>query len=139
MSYPHVNNSPRNNAAPSRARTRDLMGMGSNTSTGNTLRSRAGVRERFYDPAIANDLDAAVDYAMAETGGDARYRACWCFYCLHLGINTFVEQVDRVMSYYRAGEIAEPPKAFHKRLKRLKDQLDKSSATAVIHPQRGAQ
>lgn len=123
----------------SRARGRDLMGMGGNTCKYKPLRSRAGVRERFYDPAIANDLDAAVDYAMAETGGDARYRACWCFYCLHLGINTFVEQVDRVMSYYRAGEIAEPPKAFHKRLKRLKDQLDKSSATAVIHPQRGAQ
>ena len=34
---------------------RDLMGMGSNTCTGSTLRSRAGVRERFYDPAIASD------------------------------------------------------------------------------------
>ena len=107
---------------------RDLMGMGSNTCTGSTLRSRAGVRERFYDPAVASDVDAAVDEAMRQTGGDARYRRAWCHYCLHIGVNTFVDQLDSVMASARQGEIRNPASAFHARIRRMKDQLDERSA-----------
>ena len=52
------------------ARACDLMGYGyGNTCTGNTLRSRASVREArtrvrddLYGPAIARDVDVAVDH-----------------------------------------------------------------------------
>ena len=101
------------------------MVMGSNT-TGkcNALRSRARAREAFYGPAILNDADAAVDEAFRLTGGDVRYRRAWCFYCLRLGINTFLDQLDCVMSCYKKGEIREPAKAFHARLRLMKTALD---------------
>lgn len=116
------------NQPPSRTRGRDQMGMGinNNTSAYSTLRSRARVKERFYDPAIASDVDAAVDYALAETGGDRAYRTCWCFYCIHLGLNTFLDQLWSVLACVKTGELDCPYKAFHKRLKRMKDQLDKA-------------
>lgn len=112
---------------PSRAcaRGRDLMGMGVYTCTGKTLRSRARACEDFYGPAIADDVDAAVDYAMAETHGDPKFRRILCFYCLRLGINTFLDQLDEVLSCARQGEIRQPAQAFHARLRRIKSQLDK--------------
>lgn len=111
-------------------RGRDQMGMGiNNTSAYSTLRSRARVKDRFYDPAIASDVDTAVDYALAQTGGDREYRSCWCFYCLKLGLNTFLDQLWSVISCAKAGELRSPCRAFHKRLKRMKDQLDKLKTT----------
>ena len=113
---------------PSRAgaRGRDKMEMGVyNTRTGKTLRSRARACEAFYDPAIDDEADDAVDYAMAETHGDPKFRSVWRFYCLQLGVNTFLDQLDVVLSCARLGEIWQPAKAFHARLRRIKDQLDK--------------
>ena len=108
------------------ARGRDLMGMGIDICTEESLRSRARarVRARFFDPAIADEVDAAVDEAMAQTGGSARFRRIWCFYCLRLGINTFLDQLDSVMSCARQGEIRYPAQAFHARLRRIKGQID---------------
>ena len=114
------------NGLPSRVRGRDLMGMGSNTCKYKSLRSRAGVRERFYDPAIASDVDAAVDEAMRQTGGDARYRRAWCHYCLHIGVNTFIDQLDCVLAAARQGELRNPASAFHARIRRMKDQMDEA-------------
>ena len=116
----------------SRARGRDLMVMGSNTCKYKPLRSRAGVRESFYDPAIESDVDAVVEEAMRQTGGDKSYWRAWCFYCLQLGINTFVDQLDSVMSCYRQGEIREPPKAFHARLRRMLGQFDRARADSQM-------
>lgn len=112
----------------SRARGRDLMVMGGNTCKYKPLGSRAGVRERFYDPAVASDVDAAVDEAMRQTEGDSRYRRAWRYYCLHIGVNTFVDQLDSVMASARQGEIRNPASAFHARIRRMKDQLDERSA-----------
>ena len=116
----------------SRARGRDQMVMGSNTCKYKPLRSRAGVRESFYDPTIESEVDTVVDFAMTETGWSRRYRSCWCFYCLQLGINTFVDQLDSVMSCYRQGEIQEPPKAFHARLRRMLGQFDRARADSQM-------
>lgn len=113
---------------PSRTRVhvRDLMVMGVyNTCTDKSLRSRGRAREDFYAPVIAYDVDAAVDYGMSATHGDPKYRRAWCFYCLRLGINTFLDQLDAVLSCARQGEIHEPARAFHARLRHIKDQLDK--------------
>lgn len=112
--------------APARGAARgcDPMGMGMNIHTGGSPGSRARAREGFYDPAITDQVDAAVDEAMAQTGGSRRFRRAWCFYCLHLGINTFLDQLDCVMSCMRQGEIRYPARAFHARLRRIKNQID---------------
>lgn len=91
---------------------------------GNALRTRSRVRESFYDPAITLDVDAAVDYALATTHNSTSYRSVLCFYCLRLGLNTFLDQLDLVLSLARQGEIRDPARAFHARLRRLKNQLD---------------
>ena len=113
---------------PSRtcACVRDLMVMGVyNTCTDKSPRSRAHACEDFYGPAIAYDVDAAVDYGMSLTHGNPKYRRAWCFYCLRLGINTFLDQLDEVLACAREGEIHEPARAFHARLRHIKDQFDK--------------
>lgn len=93
------------------------------TSTGK-LSERVRAREAFYGPTIMRDTDAAVDFALSETGNSQRYRRIWCFYCLRIGINTFLDQLDAVMSCYRQGEIRNPASAFHARLRHMKSQLD---------------
>lgn len=113
--------------AASRTRVRDLMGYGySNTCTGNTHRSRASVREArtrvgedFYGPAIARDVDVAVDHALATTNGSPDFRRAWCFYCLRLGVNTFIDQLDSVLACARQGELRNPARAFHARLRKM--------------------
>ena len=106
------------NGRTPRARGRDLKGEGY-YYTGDSLRTRRRVREAFYDPPIARDLDAAVDFALAETHGEVRYRSLWCFYCLTLGINTFLDQLNDVMKWYGHGSIRVPASAFHARLKKM--------------------
>lgn len=116
-----------NDGVASRARACDLMGYGySNTCTGNTHRSRASVREArtrvgedFYGPAIARDVDVAVDHALATTNGSPDFRRAWCFYCLRLGVNTFIDQLDSVLACARQGELRNPARAFHARLRKM--------------------
>ena len=110
--------------SPSRVRTcaRVLKGEGlSNNNTGEPFRTRVRVREGFYGPAIARDTDTAVDYALQATRNDPRYRSAWCFYCLHLGVNTFLDQLDAVLSCHAQGEILDPARAFHARLRQMAD------------------
>ena len=97
---------------------------GKSSSIGKSLRTRARAREDFYAPSIQSETDAAVDYALKVTANNQAYRRAWCFYCLRLGINTFLDQLDIVMSSFRQGEIRFPAQAFHARLRRLKTQLD---------------
>ena len=105
-----------------RARGRDLMGDGY-SYTSNTLRSRARACEDFYGAAIAREVDAAVDYALELTLGDTNFRRAWCFYCLRLGINTFLDQLESVMGCYRQGELRKPASAFHARLRQMLNQV----------------
>jgi len=73
----------------------------------------------LYGPTIRREVDEAVDRALAETGGDARYRRALCFYCLRLGLNTFIDQLFDVMSCYGQNELDNPARAFHARLRKL--------------------
>lgn len=102
---------------------RDQMGDGySYMLKGDTLRSRARACVDFYGPAIARDTDAAVDYALASTQGSADYRRALCFYCLHLGVNTFLDQLESVLACHRQGELSQPARAFHARLRKMATQ-----------------
>ena len=98
--------------------------------TNGSPRSRARAYEAFYDPAIEDDADVATDYALKKTGGSAKYRGVWRFYCLQIGINTFLEQLNRVLSCYRQGELRFPARAFHARIRNMKTRLDKAEGGA---------
>ena len=121
--------------SPARVRGRDLMGDGMlDACTGTSgSHARARVREDFYGPTIVRDTDAAVDYALETARGDGRFRRAWCFYCLRLGVNTFLDQLDSVLACARQGEIREPARAFHARLRKLTTQL-----FGQLHPTGGA-
>ena len=92
--------------------------------------ARARAHEAFYDPAIEDDADVATDYALKQTGGSAKYRGVWRFYCLQIGINTFLEQLNRVLSCYRQGELRFPARAFHARIRNMKTKLDEAKGGA---------
>ena len=96
------------------------------SKTNGSPRSRARAREAFYDPAIEDDADAATDYALKETGGNAKYRGVWRHYCIYIGINTFLHQLYVVLSSYRQGELRFPARAFHARIRSMKTKLDET-------------
>ena len=100
------------------------------SKTNGSPRSRARAHEAFYDPAIEDDADAATDFALKKTGGSAKYRGVWRFYCLQIGINTFLEQLNRVLSCYRQGELRFPARAFHARIRNMKTKLDEAKGGA---------
>ena len=100
------------------------------SKTNGSPRSRARAYEAFYDPAIENDADAATDYALSKTGGSAKYRGVWRFYCLKIGINTFLHQLCVVLSSYRQGELRYPARAFHARIRNMKTKLDEAKGGA---------
>ena len=100
------------------------------SKTNGSPRSRARAYEAFYDPAIEDDADAATDYALKETGGSAKYRGVWRFYCLEIGINTFLHQLSLVLSSYRQGELRFPARAFHARIRNIKTKLDEAKGGA---------
>ena len=113
------------------ARGKDVKKDGDGVSkTNGSPRSRARAREAFYDPAIEDDADAATDYALAKTGGSAKYRGVWRFYCLEIGLNTFLDQLHRVLACHRQGEIKFPARAFHARIRNMKTQLDRANGGA---------
>ena len=117
----------KSSAIPARTCARDkeikIDGDGVSKTKGSP-RSRARAYEAFYDPAIENDADAATDYALKKTGGSAKYRGVWRFYCLEIGINTFLDQLDRVLGCHRQGELRYPARAFHARIRNMKTKLD---------------
>ena len=100
------------------------------SKTKGSPRSRARAYEAFYDPAIEDDADVATDYALKQTGGSARYRGVWRFYCLEIGINTFLHQLCVVLSSYRQGELRFPARAFHARIRNMKTKLDEAKGGA---------
>ena len=100
------------------------------SKTNGYLRSRARAYEEFYDPAIEDDADAATDFALKQTGGSAKYRGVWRFYCLEIGINTFLHQLYEVLSSHRQGELRFPARAFHSRIRNMKTKLDQRQGGA---------
>ena len=118
---------------PSRtcARDKEVKKDGDGVSkTNGSPRSRARAYEAFYDPAIEDDADAATDFALKKTGGSVKYRGVWRFYCLQIGINTFLHQLSVVLSSYRQGELRYPARAFHARIRKMKTRLDEAKGGA---------
>lgn len=81
--------------------------------------------ERFYRPSLIADIDAAVDYALSETGGDVKYRQVWRRLCLVIGINSFNELLFSALSRHRQGEINSSAAIFYLEAKLLANQTMK--------------
>ena len=123
----------KSSAIPARtcARDKEVNKDGDGVSkTNGSPRSRARAHEAFYDPAIEDDADVATDYALKKTGGSAKYRGVWRFYCLQIGINTFLDQLCVVLSSYQKGELMFPARAFHARIRNMKTKFDETKGDA---------
>ena len=59
----------------------------------------------------------AADYVLEHFGNHLRDRGLWVWYCQRIGLDTFLELADEVISCWRQGEIRYPVRAFQKNLK----------------------
>ena len=67
----------------------------------------------------------AADYVLENFGDPIRDRGIWVWYCQRLGLNTFLELADEIISSARQGEIKWPVRAFQRH---LMDALPKGGA-----------
>ncbi len=77
------------------------------------------LKARFYEPSIVGDLEAAVDYAMEKTDCPESYRELWMDLCLVLGINTFSDLADMVVSRTNQEDVRSPAALFCSRARLL--------------------
>lgn len=77
------------------------------------------LKARFYEPSIVGDLEAAVDYAMEKTGCPESYRELWMDLCLVLGINTFTDLADMVVSRTNQEDVRSPAALFYSKARLL--------------------
>lgn len=77
------------------------------------------LKERFYEPSMLADIDAAVDYAMEKTGCSESYRELWQDLCLVLGINTFTDLADMAVSRARQENVHSPAALFYSKARFL--------------------
>ena len=59
----------------------------------------------------------AADYVLEHFGNPLRDRGIWVWYCQRLGLGTFLDLADEVISSARQHEIKWPVRAFHRHLK----------------------
>ena len=59
----------------------------------------------------------AADYVLEHFGNPLRDRGIWVWYCQRLGLDTFLDFADEVISSTRQHEIKWPTRAFHRHLK----------------------
>lgn len=65
----------------------------------------AFINEHFYDPSIFNEIELAVDEALAGTHGKEAFRDRWIALCLKLGILAFQDRLYEALSCTRQGEV----------------------------------
>ena len=58
----------------------------------------------------------AADYVLEHFGNRDRDRAIWVWYCRRIGLGTFLDIADEVISSARQGELRWPTRAFHRHL-----------------------
>ena len=58
----------------------------------------------------------AADYVLEYFGDRSRDRGIWVWYCRRIGLDTFLDIADEVISSARQGELRWPIRAFHRHL-----------------------
>ena len=74
----------------------------------------------------------AADYVLEHFGDRSRDRGIWVWYCRRIGLGTFLDIADEVISSTRQGELRWPTRAFHRH---LQEALPKAPLTLSL--QRG--
>jgi len=82
-------------------------------------RPRAGAHARVREEGMLctwREACKAVDTVLENFGDRQRDRGIWVWYCQRIGLNTFFDIADEVISCWRQGEIRWPVRAFQKHL-----------------------
>ena len=79
-----------------------------------SLRPRVRVRERLL--CTWREAVKAADYVLEHFGDRSRDRGIWVWYCRRIGLGTFLDIADGVISSARQGELRWPIRAFHRHL-----------------------
>jgi len=67
-------------------------------------------------PCAWREAVKAADYVLEHFGDRSRDRAIWVWYCRRIGLDTFLDIADEVISSARQGELRWPIRAFHRHL-----------------------
>ena len=83
---------------------------------GNTSIPGSPLRPRAY-ACTWREACRAADYVLEHFGNPLKDRGIWVWYCQRLGLNTFLNLADEVISSVRQHEIKWPVRAFQRHLK----------------------
>ena len=95
-------------------------------------RGRTGARAREKLLCTWREAVKAADYVLEHFGNRDHDRGIWVWYCRRIGLGTFLDIADEVISSARQGELRWPIRAFHRH---LQEALPKDPLTQTL--QRG--
>ena len=101
-----------NNA--SRVRGREIDVDGNVNIPGNRPRGRARTREGLQ--CTWREACKAADYVLESFGNPRRDRGIWVWYCQRIGLDTFLDLADEIISCWEQREIKYPVRAFQRHL-----------------------
>ena len=96
------------------ARGLDVVGI--NTCKCTPHRPRVRVREGAKLLCTWREACKAADYVLESFGDRCRDRGIWIWYCRRIGLDTFLDIADEVISSARQGELRYPVRAFQRHL-----------------------
>ena len=105
-----------------RVRTRGL-DVDGNVNIQGTPRPRGRTREGLQ--CSWREACKAADYVLENFGNRRRDRGIWVWYCQRLGLGTFLDLADEIISSWKQQEIRCPVRAFQRH---LMDALPKEAA-----------
>ena len=122
----------RSGGVATRARGLDVNGVNSCKCTPLRPRGRTGARTKERLLCTWREAVKAADYVLEHFGNRSRDRGIWVWYCRRIGLDTFLDIADEVISSTRQGELRWPTRAFHRH---LQEALPKNPLTQTL--QRG--
>ena len=103
--------------APSRARVRGIDVDGNLKIPVGTTRPRGRARTREALLCTWREACKATDYVLEHFGNPRRDRGIWVWYCQRIGLDTFLDLADEIISCWKQREIKYPIRAFQRNLK----------------------
>lgn len=100
---------------PSRAHVRVVNVNGNVSIPSSKPRGRARTREALL--CSWREACKAADYVLERFGDPRRDRGIWVWYCQRIGLDTFIDLADEIISCWEQREIKYPVRAFQRNLK----------------------
>ena len=102
-----------------------------NTCKCSPLRPRGRVREGEKMLCTWREACKAADYVLEHFGDKSRDRGIWIWYCRRIGLDTFLDIADEVISSARQGELRWPTRALQRHLQEALPKGSPSVSTAI--------